>query len=77
MCEPRIVAHGETRLPKNLPVCRHCAAGREVNQSEPRILAELVCHSRLGPPSYHQASETCGVCYMSGERCKPLDWPTA
>jgi len=77
MCEPRIVAHGETRLPKNLPVCRHGAAGREVNQGERWILAELVCHSRLRPPSYHQASETCGMGYMSGKRCKALDWPTA
>ena len=77
MCEPRIVAHGETRLPKNLPICRHGAAGREVKQGEPRLLAELVCHSRLSSPSYHQASEACGVGYMSGERCKPLDWPTA
>jgi hypothetical protein len=77
MCEPRIVAHGETRLPENLPVCRHGAAGREVKQGKPRILAELVGHSRLGSPAYHQASQTCGVCDMSGERCKALDWPTA
>jgi len=77
MGEPRIVAHSEMRLPKNLPVCRYGATGREVKQGKPRILAELVCHSRLGSPSYHQASETCGVCYMSGERCKALDGPTA
>ena len=77
MCEPRIVAHSETRLPENLPVGRHCAAGREVNQGESQVMAELMCHSRLSFPSYHEASETCGVCYTSGERCKPLDWPTA
>lgn len=77
MGEPRIVAHSEARLPKNLPVCRHGAAGRAVNQGEPWLLAELVCHSRLGPPSYHQASETRGACYMSGKRCKALDRPAA